>query len=226
MNQFLTCPDCDDSFALGPIAVDQDCTLYEQKFSQVCGFILLPNAATLPTDWTDADDWAVVLDNSLTGEGKGKYLIGEGEIQAPDGDLTEYPKRRQRVTSRLYTVDITVKNLSDTQYLFLKQLQCGWVDFRFWIETVGGRLFGGANGIDPHLVDVAFLYGGGRNDKEEAVLTVIYESDGDPPRADVEGIAEAVAGVATMYSAYGPTTGGDEAYGPTAGGDTVYGFSS
>lgn len=195
MNSFLTCPDCDDVFALGPIPVDQDCTLYEQKFSQVCGLILLPNTSSLPPDWTDADSWATVLDNAVTGNGKGRYMVGEGEIQAPDGDLTEYPKRRLRVTSRLYTVDITIKNLSDSQYTFLKQLQCGWVDFRFWIETVGGRLFGGASGIDPSTVDVAFLYSGGRNDKEEAVLTITYESDGDPTRADVEGIAEAVAGV-------------------------------
>ena len=226
MNSFLTCPDCDDSFQLGPIAVDQDCTLYEQKYSQVCGIILQPNSASAPSDWTSAASWATVIDNAATGSSKSKYLVGEGEIEPPDGDLTEYPKRKQRVTSRLYTVDLTVKNLSDQQYAFLKQLQCGWIDFRFWVETVGERLFGGATGIEPFAVDVAFLYSGGRNDKEEAVLTITYESDGDPPRGDVPGISEAVAGVSTMYTAYGPTTGGDEAYGPTSGGDTVYGFSS
>lgn len=197
MNQFLTCPDC-DNFQIGPVDVDQDCTLYEQKYSQVCGIIILPDTADLPTDWTDADDWAEVLDNAATGNGKGRYLVGEGEIQAPDGDLTEYPKRMRRITSREYTVDLTIKNLSATQYLFLQKMQCGWKGFRFWIETVGGRLFGGANGIDPALIDVSFLYSGGRNDKEEAVLTLTYESDGDPPRADVDGIAEAVAGVVSQ----------------------------
>ena len=195
MNSFLTCPDCEDVFALGPIPADQDCTLYDQRYSQVCGIILHPDSASLPADWTDAASWATVLDNGILTSGKGKYLVGEGEIRAPEGDLTEYPKRMQRITSRGYTVDITVKNLSDEQYAFLKQLQCGAIGFKFWIETVGGRLFGGANGIDPDLVDVAFLYAGGRNDKEEAVLTIIYESDGDPPRADVEGIADAVSAV-------------------------------
>lgn len=195
MNSFLSCPDCDDTFVIGPIDVDQDCTLYEQKYSQICGIIILADTATLPTDWTDTDDWAAVLDNAATGNGKGRYLVGEGEIEAPDGDLTEYPKRQVRVTSREYTVDLTVKNLSASQYAFLQQMQCGWKDFRFWVETVGGRLFGGPNGIDPKYIDVAFLYSGGRNDKEEALLTIVYESDGDPPRADVSGIAEAVAGV-------------------------------
>lgn len=195
MNSFLSCPDCGDELQLGAIDVNQDCTLYDQKYSQVCGIIFLADTATLPVDWTDANDWADVLDNGLAGNGKGKYLVGEGEIGEPDGDLTEYPKRRLRITNRLYDVDLTVKNLSDAQYDFLKQLQCGWVNFRFWIETVGGRLFGGANGIDPATVNVSFIYSGGRNDKEEAIVTIQYESDGDPPRADVDGIAEAVAGV-------------------------------
>ena len=195
MNSFLTCPDCGDDFSLGVIDVDQDCTLYEQKYSQPCGFIILPDEAPLPADWTSAASWATVLDNNIVGTSKGKYIVGEGEIQAPDGDLTEYPKRRRRVTSREYTADLAVKNLSDAQYELLRQLQCGWVGFRVWIETVGERLLGGPNGIDPDTITVAFLYSGGRNDKEEAVITITYESDGDPPRADVPGIAEAVAGV-------------------------------
>ena len=198
MNAFLTCPDCDDNFSLGVIDVDQDCTLYDQKFSQVCGLILLPDLGTLPTDWTDAADWAAVIDNGVISPSKGKYLVGEGEIDAPDEERTDYPKRWQRVTSRLYSVELTVKNLNAAQYDFLRQLQCGWVDFRFWIETVGGRLFGGANGIDPALVTVAFVYSGGRNDKEQAILTIEYESDGDPERADVAGIADAVAGVVSQ----------------------------
>ena len=221
MNAFLTCPDCDDNFSLGVIDVDQDCTLYDQKFSQVCGIVFLPDTVALPSDWTDVDSWAEVLDNSVAGT-KGKYLVGEGEIDAPNEERSDYPKRRQRVTSRLYTLDMTVKNLNATQYEFLRQMQCGYTGFRFWIETVGGRLFGGANGIDPDLVTVAFVYSGGRNDKEQAILTIEYEADGDPTRADVSGLGDTVAEIVPMVTAFGPVAGDPvvddlEIFGPVAG---------
>lgn len=225
MNSFLTCPaDCDDELTLGPIEVVQDCTAYSQRYSQLCGLILMPDGATLPADWTSAADWGDVIDNAITGNAKGRYLVGEGEIGEPEGVEAEYPKRKTRVSSRVYTLEFSVRNLSDVQYEFLRQLQCGWIDFTFWHETVGGRLFGGTTGIEPLGVNVSFLYSGGRDDKEEAVITLTFESDGDPDRADVDGIAEEVASSTTLYTAFGPVAGGDEAFGPTAAGDEVYGF--
>lgn len=225
MNSFLSCPNCDDDLNLGPVEVVQDCTAYDQVFSQVCGVILLPNSADLPADWTDPAEWALAIDNSITGTAKGRYLIGEGEIDEPDEDIDDYPYRQRRVSNRLYTVELTIKNLSLIQYDFLRQLQCGWVRFRFWIETVGGRLFGGETGIKPLLVGVSFIYSGGRDDREAAVLTLQYESDGDPPRTDITGLADAVAQSVTLYTAFGPVDAGDEAFGPAPGGDEVFGYA-
>lgn len=225
MNSFLTLPDCGDDLTLTAIDVNQDCTLYDQVFSQICGVILMPNTASAVPDWTDVDSWATVIDNSLANNSKGKYLVGEGEIEEPDGDTAEYPKRQLRILNRVYTLDLTIKNLSDAQYEFLRAMQNGWTGFKFWIETVGGRLLGGSSGIAPVLVNVSFLYSGGRNDREEAVLTLQYESDGDPPRTDITGLADAVANVVTVYTAFGPSSGGDEAFGPTPGGDEVWGFA-
>ena len=43
-------------------------------------------------------------------------------------------------------------NLADAQRWFLKYLQCGRTDFVFYYQTVGGRLFGGAEGLQPYFV--------------------------------------------------------------------------
>jgi len=227
MNSFLTCPDCDTDLELGPVDVQQDCISYTQRYSQLCGLIIHPNDAPLPTDWTDTNDWTTVLDNSISGNIKGRYLVGEGELDAPDDEEVDYPKRRVRISNRLYTIEFTVKNLSDVQYAFLQQLQCGWTDFVFWHETVGGRLFGGPTGIIPYSVNVTFPYGGGRNDKELAIIELAFESDGDPPRADVTGIAAAAAAGSTTYVAFGPVDdSGAIVFGPVDGGSTVFGFPS
>ena len=198
MNQFLVLPDCGSPLELGAIDVDQDCTLYVQRYSQVCGVILLPDVGSLPPDWTDAASWATVIDNGIASTTKGKYIIGEGNVPAPDEEELNYPKRMRRIQSRLYTVTLDIKNMSDAQYAFLRLIQSGYIDFRFWIETVGGRLLGGSTGIDPQLATVSFVYAGGKDDKEIASLVIEYQSDGDPLRADVPGIADAVAGVVSQ----------------------------
>lgn len=224
MNIFLTCPaDCDSALVLGAIDVNQDCTNYDQLYSQLCGLVILPNGAADPTDWTAAPAFAAVVDNSIASDTLGKYVVGEGEMQGAEKVADEYPKRQTKVNFRLYTATLTVKNLSDEQYEMLRQLQCGWSGFRFWIETLGERLLGDADGIDPLSVDVDFIYGGGRDDKEQAVITIQFEADGDPERANVPGLAEAIAGVSNAVTVYGPVAGGDAAYGPVAGGDTAYG---
>lgn len=223
MNSFLDCPtDCD--LTLGPVEVYQDCIAYKQRLSQLCGLIILPDEADLPADWTDAQQWALVLDNSITGNEKGRYLAGEGEVDEPEADETNYPKREIRITKRLYTLDFTVKNLSDIQYEFLRQLQCGWKGFRFWYETLGGRLLGGAGGITPFFVDAVIPYDGGRSDKERGEIMIQFESDGDPDRADVSGIGEAVEGASTGYVAFGPVDDGDVVFGPVDDGDVAFGY--
>ena len=189
MNTFLTCPaDCDATFTLGAIAVDQDCTNYTQKESQVSDLVITPSTAlALPLEWGGAPTILVTereIDNSdVLGE-KSKHIVGEGGLAAPEKTVDQYPKNKSRTTKRTYTLTFNIKNMTDDQYEFLRQLQCGWTDFVFWYATVGGRIFGGANGIEPDAIDVDFPLSEGRGDKEVAVLTLTWSADGDPDRGD------------------------------------------
>jgi hypothetical protein len=186
VNQFLQCPsDCLD-FDFGVLDEDQDCTSYDLEFSQVCGLIFLPNAAPLPTDWTSPSDWEEVIDNELTNNSKGRYIIGSGEVPVPEKFIGEYPKKIRRVLDRRYTVRMEVVNLSNNQYEFIRLLQCGDLKCRIWIETVGGLLFGGPSGIVPSLIDGDLPLSSDRNGKEFGTTFIQFFSDGDPDRAAVD----------------------------------------
>lgn len=188
MNTFLTCPaDCDTALTLGAIDVNQDCTSYQQKYSQVCDLIITPDSANAPLDWTGAPTVAAVageVDNSDVTGAKSKWLVVEGGVPVPEKVTDEYPKRKSKTSFRVYTLTATVKNLSDEMYAFLRQLQCGDTSFVIWYANVGGHVFGGANGIDIASIDVDFPLSDGRDDKESAIITITWDADGDPDRGD------------------------------------------
>ena len=186
LNSFLTCPaDCDTALNLGALPVNQDCTTYTQQYSQIKNLIIQPAAANAALDWSSAPTVTAAvgeIDNSDSTGAKSKILIGEGEIQAPEKQVDEYPNRKTRVNFRTYTLTHTIKQLDADTYSFLRQLQCGDTDFTFYYDTVGGRLFGGSGGIEPKSIDVDLIYSGGREDKESANIIITWEADGEPDR--------------------------------------------
>jgi hypothetical protein len=186
INNFVTCPaDCNATVNLTAIQALQDCTTYEQKYSQVKSIVLTPDGEVAPFNWSAAPAVTLVsgeIDNTTSNGTKSKWLVGEGGIPAAEKIVDEYPGRKTRTSFRTYTLTFNVKNLSQAQYDFLRLLQCGVTDFKLWYETVGGHLFGGAAGVDISGLDVDFIYGEGRDDKEYATITLTWEADGDPPR--------------------------------------------
>lgn len=192
-NAFCTvCPAvCDDTLVLPAIDANQDCIAIEYKKSQICGIVFQPTTAVAPavppsdpTDWTSAAEWATLIDNTTTDNSTHKYLVGIGGLPAPEKAEIELPKNKVRALDRTYTITFSVRNLTDNHYEFFKALQCGTTSFKFWYETVGGRFFGGDEGIVPSKVDVDFPLSEGVDDYEEAVLLLSFEACGDPPRTD------------------------------------------
>jgi hypothetical protein len=186
ITNFLNCPeDCDTDVLLPAISQEQDCTSWIPKDSQVCDLFIRPTGAPDPFDWTDPDvpiD-AETIDNTEDANANPKRLVGEGGVSIPEKQIVDYPKKKSRITSRDYTLSMRFRNLTDEMYAFLRQFQCGWTNFTFYYATVGGRLFGKEDlGVPPLRVDVDFPLGEGRDDKEEAVLTITWNADADPDR--------------------------------------------
>lgn len=185
ISNFLTCPsDCGD-LDFGALDVNQDCTSYEQKYSQICGIYFCPPGVDA-LDWTVPTAPAIpspaTVDNTNTDGTAVKYLIVEGGIDAPDKEVAEYPKRKSRTVGRTYALRATVKNMGDNQREFLRQCQCGDTGWTIYYETIGGYIYGPQGGIPISYLDADLPLGGGRDDKEIGNLLIDFEADGDPAR--------------------------------------------
>lgn len=187
-NNFCLCNDsCDTEYFVFPaLDLDQDCAGVP-SLSQVCGLVIIPSSADLPSDWEDRDAWGVVVDNSE--DGAGKYLTGVGRVDEPEDTNVVVAKGQVVKTISLYTLEIEVYNLSNTQYEFLRALQCNPLNYVFWFENVSGHLWGGPTGITPFLTDVDFPLGDGDGDLEKAVLTIQWRAKCDPPRTYIEDLS-------------------------------------
>lgn len=163
----------------------QDCVI-TPRLSQVCGVIVSPFGVALPTDWTSKAAVLATIDNDVSDNSAAKYLPGVGGIEEPNEITPTTGKDERRVSRRLFTLSMEVPTGDDERYEFLRELQTGWRAWRFWFDTVGGRLIGGQYGIVPDFLSVAFPYGGGVDDVEKGVLRVEWFADGDPGRATMK----------------------------------------
>jgi len=187
INDFLTCPtDCTTAVTLPAISAVQDCSSYDQDFSQVWGFIYRPmdNSAPDPyTDWATTPTATVgAIDNTEALNAKCKQLVGIGGVDVPELTVNTYPKKTERVVNREYTLRFRVLQLDAANYEFLRKLQCGSTDFTFYYENMGDWVFGKVGGIEPKSIDVEFPLGSGDDDKQYAEIIVKWDADADPER--------------------------------------------
>lgn len=194
---------------LPPLDVDQDC-IYELHESQFCGLIM--TKGQVPEDWGDSAQWETLIANDVSNVDAAKYLVGMGGMPAPAKETRPAPKGRIKTVKRTYTVTFNVHNLADLQYDFLRTLQCGFTDYRFWIETMSGHLFGGPTGILPSQTDADLPLDAAATSYAEGVITLQFDAMTDPPRSAWAAISTAQPSTPTLL-AYGPSFNGSEAYG-------------
>lgn len=193
VNSFTTCPaDCDDDLLYSAIPTEQECADYEQVRSQIHSLWIMPQAGGTPsadpfTNFASATPTATAnaINNANTDNTKARYLVGEGGIDAPNENVLEYPLLQDKVTDRDYTLNFTIKNLVQAQYEFLQQVQCGALNFTFYYGSGMGATqwaYGIQGGIVPTKVTVTFPKGAGRDDRDQAVLSISWKATGDPDR--------------------------------------------
>jgi hypothetical protein len=167
---------CDD-FGLPVMPVNQDCASYEMRLSQICGLVILPPSATLPTDWSEADGWEGVVDNSDTTGTMGRYLVGIGSFLPTDKAVIDLSGGRLvEVRERTYQLRFQVFNLDEGHKRFGRMLQNGYRNFRAWLEPLGGGLIGGAAGISPVFVDCDFPFEGASTSVQYIDITMDFRS--------------------------------------------------
>lgn len=223
MNVFsVNCPSDCSAHLLPAIVADQECTSYDLADSQVSGIYFVPPDRDKPVDWTQPGDWEAVLNNSTPGESK--YLVGIGGVAEAEKEVVELFKGKNKVARRTYEVTLTVQNLSDAQYEFLRALQCGDTSFTFWFENMGGHLFGGPSGIKPSYADCDLPLSSDRTAYEDATVILRFDARTDPDRTAWDGITDANSG-GSGGIVFAPVPGDDSTvFGPAPGDDsTVFG---
>lgn len=184
VNDFLAC----GAFELGAVpAYAADCPKTEApRLSQIAGLIILPNSAQ-PFTHTSALSIQTAVQNTLTDNRAGRFIVGAGGMSSADHTIV-LGRVKKVLAGRLYTVTFDTAITCDTTFAFLRRLSANWTGFRFWAYTLGDRLIGGAGGIAPSFVSVAFVTGAGRAEIERATLTIEFRSDGEPNRNLVPGL--------------------------------------
>lgn len=191
INATLTgCPaDCDDALLYPAIPASQDCPNYEQGRSQIARLYMLPNtmsgdifASWGTTSAATPSYVAASIDNTNALNAKAKYLAGIGEIGVPEKSTLNYPLLKTRTNEKRYTLVFTHYQLDATTYEFLRQVQCGSLNFKFYYGDLAGYVYGIADGLVPDFISIRFPKGNGNTDRNTAVIALSWKADGDPQR--------------------------------------------
>lgn len=191
INQTLTgCPaDCDDVLLYPAIPASQDCPNYEQGRSQISRLYLLPNTMSgdIFASWgaTSAATPSYVansIDNSNALNAKAKELVGRGEISVPEKSTLEYPLLKTKAAEKRYTVVFTHYQLDAATYDFLRQVQCGNLNFKFYYADLAAYVYGIADGLVPDFISVVFPKGNANTDRNTAIIRLSWKATGDPQR--------------------------------------------
>ena len=186
INQTLTsCPaDCADTALLLAIPTNQDCASYPLNRSQIARLYIIPSGAPdIFANWsTTPTAVSGAVDNTVTNNTKSKYLAGIGGVAVAEKTVTDYPFRKKRTTDRTYPLTFRMLNLSDDQYAFLRQIQCGTLGFTFYYGDLSDYVYGIAGGLVPDFIDVKFPKGEGNTDKNVAIISLSWKANADPQR--------------------------------------------
>lgn len=184
-NTFFTCdPDCAAELTLPAHDVNQDCTNYDQPLSQVSDLFLIPKGApdifaafaTTPTYVANS------IDNANTDGTKAHWFVGEGSIPVPEKQTLQYPKGKEKQGERTYTLNFTIKNMSDAQYKACQAIQCGNTNFTFYYADLADYVYGKQGGIVPLSIDCDMPSEGNRDSRKQATIIIKFRAMGDPDR--------------------------------------------
>lgn len=159
MNPFAHIPaSVCDTLALPTIPDCQLGTAYSRLPTQVLGLLLVQPDGNRPSDWSSADGWAGVVKNIDDDPAFGRYLVGIGSFLPLETTRATLAGGRYELSrERVYQVRFRALNTKEAGHMTLmRQVENNYRYFDVWIETVGGRIVGGQNGMRPIYADATF----------------------------------------------------------------------
>ena len=157
-----------------------DCTV-----SQITKIYITKPDATPFTDWTVPTEWETRIANTDPTEPTGdeiRILTVIGDKPAPSSNVIDISGGRKYTTNKNHTIPFDIDETNDVNYEAMRMLQCGG-QFRIWYETLGGKLYGGDEGILA-TVDISDILARGVNEIEKLTGTLSWDKKFDPERTD------------------------------------------
>lgn len=173
-----TCPtNCDVDL---PVVNFDDCNPVI-AYSEIRRIFLAKKGAAAFTNWTAAAEWTTRMSQtSIVGDDYIRPFTVIGDKPAPAGVVKNISNGRIITIGKDHTLNVTIDDVSDENYEFMRALECGG-EYKLWYETEGGYMYGGNNGI---LVRASFddILARGRDEIELINGVLTWRSKFSPER--------------------------------------------
>lgn len=147
----ITCPEtCEGT--LPPVNFSNCApTILESEIVRV--FVARLNAAPF-TDWKSATEWTErISQTDVADQDAIRVLTVVGDKPAPTSTPRDISNGRQVTPFKEHTVNITIDDVTDENYEFMRQLECG-AGVKAWYETAGGKMYGGNTGLEKSKLNL------------------------------------------------------------------------
>lgn len=177
---FTTCPD--DCSGLLPETNFNNCnpTILASEIIRV--FWATANAAPF-TDWKSETEWIErVSQTDVADPDTIRVLTVIGDKPAPTSTPRDISGGRQFTPFKEHTLNVTIDDVTDENYEFMRALECGAIG-KVWYETEGGKLYGGNSGIEKARFNLDDILPSG-DEIETLQGTVTWRNKHHPERTD------------------------------------------
>lgn len=179
LNPFID-DECNEGCSLPAICTKQPLEASAAVGAEISGIIILPKGAPAPQNWQTEIGWQGLIDNASTSSSVGKYLAVIGSYEPQEPEVAALSSGRGFVNmGRRWRLSAEAKNVRAPEACILREIDGGPRSYRFWLETIGGKLIGGPNGLVPIQRSAAPTYVRGGYEKADIAL-FFYELNFSP----------------------------------------------
>lgn len=153
-----TCPtDCNNEV---PVVQFDECNP-QINLSQINKLYVTTRDSPL-TDWEDPAEWASRISNTSSADDAIRELTVLGDKPLPEAQELEISDQRTVAINSNHTLNVAIDETNETNHQFIRLIECGG-HFKIWYSTIGGKIFGGNDGINAYL-KLGMVLGGGSGD--------------------------------------------------------------
>ena len=148
-------------------------------FGEITHIFLASYDASCFTDESSLSEWLARLDNTGGDVESIRYLHVKANKPVASPDIIETSLNRKVKSPATYTLNITIDDVSDLNYEFMRATQCN-TTFKMWF-VAGGYLFGGVCGV-ASILNLDYQIDDGSKSIHKITGTATWDASYSPER--------------------------------------------